>query len=140
MSRERVECPEHVGHAGDADQFDPVEQPVEVVEVEPAVVVDRYPAKVDAALFGQHLPRDDVGVVLHLGQHDGVAGVQVGRPQVWATRLTASVAFLVKTISRAGSGAPMKRPTSPGAPRKRRVASSAMVYTPRWTLAWVVSS
>jgi hypothetical protein len=50
------------------------------------------------------------------------------------------VAFLVKTISRLGSGAPMNRPTLWRAASNRRVASSAMVYTPRWTLAWVVSS
>ena len=34
------------------------------------------------------------------------------RPHVWATRLIDSVVFLVKTISCAGSGAPMKRPTT----------------------------
>ena len=33
----------------------------------------------------------------------------------------------------------MKRPTVARAASKRRVASSAMVYTPRCTLAWVVS-
>src|SRR4029079_12964845 len=31
-----------------------------------------------AALFGEHVPRDDVGVVLHVRQHDRVAGAQVG--------------------------------------------------------------
>ncbi len=62
------------------------------------------------------------------------------RPQLWATRLSASVAFLVNTTSRAGAGAPMNRPTLVRAASKRRVASSAMAYTPRWTLACVVSS
>ena len=36
---------------------------------------------------------------------------RLARPQVWATRLTPSVAFLVKTTSR-GSAAPMKRATA----------------------------
>ena len=51
---------------------------------------------------------------------------RLARPQVWATRLRASVAFLVKTISREGSGAPMNRPTLWRAASNRRVASSAM--------------
>ena len=40
--------------------------------------VDAEPAQLDAGLLGQHEPGDDVGVVLHLGEHDGVAGAEVG--------------------------------------------------------------
>ena len=55
------------------DQLRAVEQAVEVGEVEAVVVVDGEPAQLDAALLGQHQPRDQVGVVLHLGEHDHVA-------------------------------------------------------------------
>ena len=48
------------------------------VEVEVAVVADGDPAQLDAELVDQLVPRDDVGVVLELGEHDGVAGPQVG--------------------------------------------------------------
>ena len=50
----------------------------EVGEVELAVGGERHPAQLDAALGGQHVPRHDVGVVLHVGEHDDVAALQVG--------------------------------------------------------------
>ena len=46
-------------------------------------------------------------------------------PQVLATRLRASVTFLVNTMPRS-EGAPMKRATLPRASSISRVASSAM--------------
>jgi hypothetical protein len=42
---------------------------------------------------------DDVGVVLEHRQHDAVAGLEVLRPQLCATRLMPSVAPRTKTIS-----------------------------------------
>ena len=51
---------------------------------------------------------------------------RLARPQVCATRLSDSVVFLVKTISWAGSGAPMKRPATTRARSYRAVASSAV--------------
>ena len=60
-------------------------------------------------------------------------------PQAWATRFSDSVVFFVKTTSWAGSGAPMKRPATTRARSYSAVASSAVAYTPRWTLACVVS-
>ena len=73
--RERAE---HVGHGGDAQQLGPVEQPVEVGEVERVVGGHRDEAQLDAPLLAQHQPRHEVGVVLDLGEHDDVAGGQVG--------------------------------------------------------------
>ena len=35
-------------------------------------------AQFNASLFSQHLPRNDVRVVLHLGENDGVAFLQIG--------------------------------------------------------------
>ncbi len=78
MSADRVEGAQHVRHAGHADQLGPVHQGLEVVEDQSTVVVHRYPPDGQSALAGQHVPGDDVGVVLHLGEHDGVARVQVG--------------------------------------------------------------
>ena len=64
-------------------------------------------------------------MVLHLGEHDGVAGPQVGRAPGPATRLSASVAFLVNTTVRS-DGAPMKPRTLARAPSSASVASSAI--------------
>ena len=50
----------------------------ERVQVEQALVVDRHPVDLGARLLGQLLPGDDVRVVLHLGEHDAVAGADVG--------------------------------------------------------------
>ena len=77
--RQRRDGAEHVGHGRDADQLDPVDQRVEVVEHQAAAVVDRDVADVESAeLLRDDHPRHDVGVVLHLGQEDGVARPQVG--------------------------------------------------------------
>ena len=73
-----VDRAEHVRHRRDREEPGAVEQLVEVGEVEPEVVGHRDPAQLDAALGGEHVPRDDVGVVLHVREHDGVAGAQVG--------------------------------------------------------------
>ena len=56
------------------------------------------------------------------------------RAHEYATRLTASVALRVNTSS-AVSPAPMKRATARRAASNRAVVSSAIAYTPRWTLA-----
>ena len=106
----------------------PVHQPLEVVEDQAAVAVDRDVAEVETAeLLGEDQPRHDVGVVLHLGEQDGVAGLQVGPAPEWATRLSDSVVFLVKTIScgrvrRADEAARHQR----GPARRARSASSAV--------------
>ena len=75
---DRGQGPEHVGHGGDRQQLGPVEEAVQVAQVEATLGVDPDPAQLDPGLLGQHVPRDDVGVVLHLGQHDSVTGAQVG--------------------------------------------------------------
>ncbi len=46
--------------------------------IERAGVVDGDPADGHPSFGGQHVPGDDVGVVLHLGQHDGVSSPEVG--------------------------------------------------------------
>ena len=75
---DRRQGAEHVGHGGDPDQLGPVEEAVEVGEVELVVGAHGDPADLEALLGLELEPRDDVGVVLHLGEHDGVAGAQVG--------------------------------------------------------------
>ena len=74
----RREGAEHVRHGGDAHQLHAVDETVEVVEVEREVGGHRYEAQLDAPLLLQHEPRDEVGVVLDLGEEHGVALVQVG--------------------------------------------------------------
>ena len=60
-----------------ATSFTPSSEAVEVGEVETVLVVDADPTQLDAPLLGQHQPRDDVGVVLHVGEQHDVAGAQV---------------------------------------------------------------
>ena len=74
-----VDRAEHVRHRADGEERGAVEQRVEVREVEAEVGGERDPAQLDAAFGGEHLPRNDVGVVLHVREHDRVAGLQVGR-------------------------------------------------------------
>ncbi len=59
---------------------------------------------------------------------------RLARAHVYATRLMASVALRTKTISLA-DGALTNRATLRRASSKAAVASSAIVYTPRWMLA-----
>ena len=75
--RERAE---HVAHRREGEHLGPVEQPLQrpVGEVELPVGGDRQPAQLDPLACRHDVPRDDVGVVLHLGEHDHVAGLQVG--------------------------------------------------------------
>ncbi len=76
---QRVLGAEHVGDVGDRDQLRPaLEQRREGLHVEQPVVVDRRPVDLRPDPLGELLPGDDVGVVLHLGQEDAVAGADVG--------------------------------------------------------------
>ena len=79
MRRHRVDGAEHVGHRGDRHApWPPPSVRSRSAEVEPALAVDRQVAQLEAERLGQHQPRDEVGVVLHLGEHDDVAAGQVG--------------------------------------------------------------
>ena len=60
------------------DDLGAVDEAVEVGQVELAVGRERDPAQLDAALGGELVPGDDVGVVLHVCEHDDVAGGEVG--------------------------------------------------------------
>ena len=53
------------------------QQDLEDVEAEDAVVGDRDELEVAVLLLDEELPRDEVGVVLHLGQDDRVAAADV---------------------------------------------------------------
>jgi len=69
---------QHVRHRRERQQLRPVEQHIEVRQIERVVVGDTEVPKLDAALLLQHQPGHEVGVVLHLGEDDGIALVQVG--------------------------------------------------------------
>ena len=76
---DRVDRAQRVRHVGEGDELglEP-EQHLEDVEAKDAVIGDRDELEVAVALLDEELPRDEVGVVLHLGQDDGVAPVDVG--------------------------------------------------------------
>ena len=74
-----VDRAERVRDVDDADELGRERKlAVHRVEVEAAVVGDRHVAQLGAPLLGQELPRHDVGVVLHLGEHDPIPGADVG--------------------------------------------------------------
>ena len=75
---DRVDRAQRVRHVGERDELglEP-QQDLEDVEAEDAVIGDRDELEVAVALLDEELPRDEVGVVLHLGQDDGVAAVDV---------------------------------------------------------------
>ena len=73
-----VDGAQHVGHRGHAQQPGAVEQAVEIGQIEVAVVSDGEPAQLDAPLGGKHVPGDDVGMVLQLGDDHRVARSQIG--------------------------------------------------------------
>ena len=68
---DRVDGAERVRDVGERDELrlEP-EQHLEDVEAEDAVVGDRDELEVAVPLLDEELPRDEVGVVLHLGQDD----------------------------------------------------------------------
>ena len=81
---ERVDGAQDVGLVGERDDLGPlVEQLAEVGQVEAALVGDTEPAQRGAGAAAELLPRHQVGVVLHLGDDDLVAGAERGsaRPQ-----------------------------------------------------------
>ena len=72
---DRVDRAEHVGDPGQRDDLGALgDQLVDVGQVEVTVVGEPEPAQLGALALGEQLPRDDVGVVLHLGDHHAVAG------------------------------------------------------------------
>ena len=76
---DRVDRAQHVRDMRDGDELRALlEERREGVHVEPAVAVDRRPIEVGVLLLGHLVPGHDVRVVLHLGDHDPVAGLEVG--------------------------------------------------------------
>ena len=74
--REVVDAAEGVGDERGGEDFDAVEQVVEVRGVERAVVVDGDDGEFGAKALAGALPGDDVGVVFERGQQDAVAGFE----------------------------------------------------------------
>ena len=120
-SVDRVERAEHVAHRRERQRPWPRRAAaVEVVEVEAAVGGERDPAQLDAPLGGEDVPRHDVGVVLHVGEHDDVAGAEVGP----APRLGDEVERLGGVLGEDDlvgvAGVDEAGDLGPGAPRRRR--------------------
>ena len=73
-----IDGPERVRHVGERDELRlEAKEHLEDIETKDPVVGDRDELEVAVALLDEELPRDEVGVVLHLGQHDRVAAVDV---------------------------------------------------------------
>jgi hypothetical protein len=72
---DRVEGAEHVGGVAEGQHPGALGQ-LDAVQVEPAVVGDAVPAEPRPGPAAQLLPRHEVGVVLHLGDDDLVAGAE----------------------------------------------------------------
>ena len=71
---------EHVGHRREREQLRAVEELLEVGEVEQVVRPERDPPKLDVTFSGEDVPWNDVGVMLELGEDDGVTGTDI-RPR-----------------------------------------------------------
>ena len=83
--RDRVHRAQHVAHPGDRDDLGAlVDQPVSRsrLEVETTLVGDVEPAQGRARTLARELPRHDVRVVLHDGDHDLVTGTELRRQRV----------------------------------------------------------
>ena len=75
---DRVDGAEGVADVADGDQLrSPRQSGAQVVEIEPAVIGDADVLEARPGLGRQLLPGDQVGVVLHLGRQDQVAGADV---------------------------------------------------------------
>ena len=73
-----VDRAQHVRHGRHAQELCSLEDAGQVGQVEVPVGREGDPAQLDAPLGGQHVPGDDVGVVLHVGEDDDVAGGERG--------------------------------------------------------------
>ena len=104
------------------------------VEVELAFVVDRHDAERRPGLLANELPRDDVGVVLHPGEHDLVARPEVGAAPALGDEVDA-LGAAAREDHLARLAALMKRWRRCRAPSYARVARSLSRWVARWMFA-----
>ena len=69
---------QHVGGVDHTDESCALEGMMERLHVEREVLGDGHITQLNTPFLSEHLPRHDVGVVLHLRQNDGVALDEVG--------------------------------------------------------------
>ena len=75
---DRIDRAERVADVGERDKLRlEAQEHLEDVESEDAVIGDRDELEVAVALLDEELPRDEVRVMLHLGQHDRIAALDV---------------------------------------------------------------
>ena len=81
---DRVDRAERVADVGERDELRlELEQHLEHVEAQHAVIGDRDELEVAVLLLDEELPRNEVRVVLHLGEHDHVAAAdRLATPRV----------------------------------------------------------
>ena len=73
----RVANTQNVGGMDHADEFCTLKSVMECVHIECEMLGDGHVAKFHTSLLCEHLPGNNIGMVLHLGQDDGVALGQV---------------------------------------------------------------
>ena len=75
---DRVDRPQRVAHVGERHELRlQAQEHLEDLEAEDPVVGDRDELEIAVLLLDEELPRDEVRVVLHLGQDDRVAAGDV---------------------------------------------------------------
>ena len=69
-----IDGSQHVAHMGHTDDLGLLsDERFELIQTEDAIIGDGEMVHDDASFHGLELPRDDVGVVLHLGDDDLIA-------------------------------------------------------------------
>ena len=81
----RIDRPEHIGRVHDGDDLALGDDPVEIAQVQASGVRDRQPLERRAGAPRKLLPRNEIGVVLHLGDDNLVTGRSRNRWPVPAT-------------------------------------------------------
>ncbi len=100
--RQRVFRPQHVGDLGYRQQAGArVKQSRDNIQLQRTVRVQGDHPQLSPDAGAQHLPRHNIGVVLHFADDDVIPGADVGVPQLLATRLIPSVVPRTNTTSSA---------------------------------------
>jgi hypothetical protein len=77
----RVDRPDDVRDVDKRDQLRTAfQEHVQRLEIERTILLDGHVLQLGLAVLAEDLPGDDVGVVLHLGQHHQIPGAHVGAP------------------------------------------------------------
>ena len=72
----RVYQPKHIGNMGKADQFSPgVQKALQIIKRKMSVLINSPHPELCSLFFAEHLPGNDIGMVLAFGNYDFIAGL-----------------------------------------------------------------